>query len=235
MGERSAMAPVLWHCGGRPCWVLALLLAVAASAPSDVQSSFDDGVLDDIGVSEMEDPNTEGEMYHQGAEHMSSEDMQHASKVFDVLFPTDDADDLGESESSQVHSGKEKESLDEARKARSEATKEVLKAKGAAATKKAEEDLKKAERNVEKQKMNVVGKDEFKKEQEKKVEQKLEKAKEEERSARKKILSAKGLEATEEATKEMEKAKAKVEKDKKKAASLGVKEDSGSKSKSSKA
>merc|ERR1711966_15193 len=179
--SRSAMA-----CGGRPCWVLvlALLLAVAASAPSDVQSSFDDGVLDDIGVSEMQDPNTEGDMYHHDADHMSSEDIQHASKVFDVLFPTDDTDDLGESESSQVYNGKEKESLDEARKARSEATKEVLKAKGAAATKKAEEDPKKAERGVEKQKMNVVGKDEFKKEQEKKVEKKLEKAKEEERSAR---------------------------------------------------
>ena len=76
---------------------------------------------------------------------------------------------------------------------------------------------------VEKVKEAVVGKDEMAKQKEKKMEKKLEKAKEQEKDARRSVLKAKGLEATEEATKKMEKAKAKVAKDKKKAEALGMK------------
>merc|ERR1711988_2072903 len=196
-------------------WALALLVAVAAHAPSNTELAFDDGVLDDLGIDAAQSPDIGGNLYHEDAGHMSDEDVQQASKVFDVLYPSDDEGDLGESAGTME--GAAKENLDEARKARSEATKELLKAKGEAATQKAEKDLKKAEQGVEKAKQNV--------------EKKLEKAKEEEREARKKILSAKGLEATEEATKEMEKAKKKVDKDKKKAEALGVKKESSSNSK----
>merc|ERR1711959_689637 len=115
-----------------------------------------------------------------------------------------DENDLGESDS--VQEGVSKEALDGARAAWKEATKELLAAKGSAATKKAEKKLKQAEQGVEKAKENVVGKDEKANQKEKKAEQKLEKAKAEEDSARKKVLNAKGLEATEEATKQMEKA-----------------------------
>merc|ERR1712146_340240 len=188
----------------KAAWALALLVAVAAHAPSNTEMAFDDGVLDDLGIDAAQNPDIGGNLYHEDASHMSDEDVQQASKVFDVLYPSDDEGDLGESAGTME--GAAKENLDEARKARSEATKELLKAKGEAATQKAEKDLKKAEQGVEKAKENVVGKDEYKKEQEQKVEKQLEKAKEEESAARNKILSAKGLEATEEATKEMEEA-----------------------------
>merc|ERR1711939_1140787 len=225
--EVMAMAP---QCRLRLTWFLALLCAVTASAPANIESTFDDGVLDDLSVEDVQDPDGNGQLYHQDTDHMAPEDVQQASKVFDVLFPSYSYGDLGESDNAQATVGAAKENLDEARKARSEATKTLLAAKGGAATKQAEKQLKKAEQGVEKAKENVVGKDEFKKEEEQKVEKKLEKAKDEERSARKKILKAKGLEATEEATKEMEKAKAKVEKDKKKAEALGVKKGDSPKS-----
>merc|ERR1711998_252560 len=141
-------------------WALALLVAVAAHAPSNTELVFDDGVLDDLGIDAAQSPDIGGNLYHEDAGHMSDEDVQQASKVFDVLYPSDDEGDLGESAGTME--GAAKENLDEARKARSEATKELLKAKGEAATQKAEKDLKKAEQGVEKAKQNVVGKDELK-------------------------------------------------------------------------
>merc|ERR1712139_715534 len=190
-------------------------------APREMPTMMDDSVLDDLDVTQLQDDATSAVMYHQDADHMSQRDVHEASAVYDVLYPSSDENDLGESDS--VQEGVSKEALDGARAARKEATKELLAAKGSAATKKAEKKLKQAEQGVEKAKENVVGKDEMAKQKEKKAEQKLEKAKAEEDSARKKVLNAKGLEATEEATKQMEKAKKKVSKDKKKAAALGVK------------
>merc|ERR1712100_64850 len=78
-------------------WVLALLIAVAASAPREVPNMMDDSVLDDLDVSQLQDPDTSGELVHEDADHMTQADMAKASKVYDVLYPSDDDGDLGES------------------------------------------------------------------------------------------------------------------------------------------
>merc|ERR1711935_324710 len=87
---RTSMALSL-QCRLRPCWVLLLVCTVATSAPSNVHVS--DGVLDDISVDELQDPDMSGDMYHQDGDHMSKADVQQASQVFDVLFPTEHGED----------------------------------------------------------------------------------------------------------------------------------------------
>merc|ERR1712070_282657 len=136
-GGAMASAPVRVYC------CLALLCVAAATVPTDIQ---DDGVLDDLDVSQLQDQDISGELFHEDSAHMSDADVSKASKVFDVLYPSDDddEDDLGESEEVQ----EAKESVDAARAARKEATKELLSAKGEAAKQKA----KKMERKIEKAK-----------------------------------------------------------------------------------
>merc|ERR1712046_545197 len=88
-------------------WALALLVAVAAHAPSNTELAFDDGVLDDLGIDAAQSPDIGGNLYHEDAGHMSDEDVQQASKVFDVLYPSDDEGDLGESAGTMEGAAKE--------------------------------------------------------------------------------------------------------------------------------
>merc|ERR1711871_792984 len=192
------------------------LLCLAVSASTDMPS-IDSDVIDDLGIDAMADPGQDGELIHEDSAHMSKQDVRQASEVFDALYPTDEDGDLGEGASIG-------NPLEDARKARKAATKNLLAAKGASATKKAESALKKAEQAVEGAKMSVLGKDGVNREKRRKVAEELNKAKAEEAKARSKVLSAKGLKATEKATAAMEKAKARVKKDKRKAAALGMKE-----------
>merc|ERR1712167_302388 len=130
-----------------------ILLCLAATAVSDTPAALEDGVIDDLGVEALADPDESGEMIHQDENHMSKEDIKSASSVFDVLFPTDEDDeegDLGEG----AEGG---DPLEDARGARKTATKALLAAKGEDATKKAEEVLKGAEQQVEKAKMSSMG------------------------------------------------------------------------------
>merc|ERR1711966_56149 len=109
MGEAMA-------CRLRPTWLLALLCTVVASAPTDLPA-VDDGTLDDLGLDEIQDPNLDGELYHGDSNHMSSTDVKDAAKVFDVLYPSDDDGDLGESDGTGSMSMAAKEdAIDEARK-----------------------------------------------------------------------------------------------------------------------
>merc|ERR1712167_10800 len=192
------------------------LLCLAVSASTDMPS-IDSDVIDDLGIDAMADPGQDGELIHEDSAHMSKQDVRQASEVFDALYPTEEDGDLGEGASIG-------NPLEDARKARKAATKNLLAAKGESATKKAESALKKAEQAVEGAKMSVLGKDGVNKEKKRKVAEELNKAKAEEAKARSKVLSAKGLKATEKATAAMEKAKAKVKKDKREAAALGMKE-----------
>merc|ERR1711871_750333 len=185
------------------------LLCLAVSASTDMPS-IDSDVIDDLGIDAMADPGQDGELIHEDSAHMSEQDVRQASDVFDTLYPTEEDGDLGEGASIG-------NPLEDARKARKAATKNLLAAKGASATKKAESALKKAEQAVEGAKMSVLGKDGVNKEKRRKVAEELNQAKAEEAKARSKVLSAKGLKAT-------EKAKAKVKKDKREAAALGMKE-----------
>merc|ERR1711968_378687 len=185
------------------------LLCLAVSASTDMPS-IDSDVIDDLGIDAMADPGQDGELIHEDSAHMSKQDVRQASEVFDTLYPTEEDGDLGEGASIG-------NPLEDARKARKAATKNLLAAKGESATKKAEQ-------AVEGAKMSVLGKDGVNKEKKRKVAEELNKAKAEEAKARSKVLSAKGLKATEKATAAMEKAKARVKKDKRKAAALGMKE-----------
>merc|ERR1711871_1046531 len=178
------------------------LLCLAVSASTDMPS-IDSDVIDDLGIDAMADPGQDGELIHEDSAHMSEQDVRQASDVFDTLYPTEEDGDLGEGASIG-------NPLEDARKARKAATKNLLAAKGESATKKAESALKKAEQAVEGAKMSVLGKDGVNKEKKRKVAEELNKAKAEEAKARSKVLSAKGLKATEKATAAMEKAKAKV-------------------------
>merc|ERR1711907_10894 len=161
------------------------LLCLAVSASTDMPS-IDSDVIDDLGIDAMADPGQDGELIHEDSAHMSKQDVQQASEVFDALYPTDEDGDLGEGASIG-------NPLEDARKARKAATKNLLAAKGASATKKAESALKKAEQAVEGAKMSVLGKDGVNKEKRRKVAEELNKAKAEEAKARSKVLSAKGL------------------------------------------
>merc|ERR1711968_212133 len=187
-------------------------LCLAVSASTDMPS-IDSDVIDDLGIDAMADPGQDGELIHEDSAHMSKQDVRQASEVFDTLYPTEEDGDLGEGASIG-------NPLEDARKARKAATKNLLAAKGESATKKAESALKKAEQAVEGAKMSVLGKDGVNKEKKRKVAEELNKAKAEEAKARSKVLSAKGLKATA----AMEKAKARVKKDKRKAAALGMTE-----------
>merc|ERR1711871_1493136 len=190
------------------------LLCLAVSASTDMPS-IDSDVIDDLGIDAMADPGQDGELIHEDSAHMSEQDVRQASDVFDTLYPTEEDGDLGEGASIG-------NPLEDARKARKAATKNLLAAKGESATKEAESALKKAEQAVEGAKMSVLGKDGVNKEKKRKVGEELNKAKAEEAKARSKVMSAKGLKATEKATAAMEKAK--VKKDKREAAALGMKE-----------
>jgi len=197
------------------------LLCLSATAMSDSPSTFEDGVIDDLGIDALVDPDENGEMIHEDSNHMSKADVASASKVFDVLFPTEDDDDehgdLGEGASVG-------NPLEDARSARKEATKALLAAKGEGATKKAEETLKSAEQGVEKAKMSSLGSGAVTEAKKKAVAEGLSRAEAQESSARNKVLSAKGMKETEAATNSLESAKTKVEKEKEKAAALGMKQ-----------
>merc|ERR1712054_440164 len=140
----------------RACW-LAVLVSVVSTGLSRESASLDDGILDDLSVDRIQDPGLDGSVFHQDEKHMAPEDMARASKVFDVLFGTDDEPSLGESAGNSAQAV-----------ARKQATKALLKAKSSSATKKAEKALKRADKAVKKAKMKVVGKNKFKKLQKKK-------------------------------------------------------------------
>merc|ERR1711871_445291 len=107
------------------------LLCLAVSASTDMPS-IDSDVIDDLGIDAMADPGQDGELIHEDSAHMSKQDVRQASEVFDALYPTDEDGDLGEGASIG-------NPLEDARKARKAATKNLLAAKGASATNKAEE------------------------------------------------------------------------------------------------
>merc|ERR1719478_402003 len=151
------------------------LLCLAVSASTDMPS-IDSDVIDDLGIDAMADPGQDGELIHEDSAHMSKQDVRQASEVFDALYPTDEDGDLGEGASIG-------NPLEDARKARKAATKNLLAAKGASATKKAESALKKAEQAVEGAKMSVLGKDGVNKEKRRKVAEELNQAKAEEAKA----------------------------------------------------
>merc|ERR1719178_197579 len=107
---------------------LAVLLAVAGTGTSLERASLDDGMLDDLSVDEMQDSNMDDSLYHEDESHMSSGDVEHASKVFDTIFGKDD---LGESAEASAQ-----KALNKARKVRRKATKALMKATSVKATKK---------------------------------------------------------------------------------------------------
>merc|ERR1712216_179664 len=119
----------------RACW-LAVLAAVVSTGVGRDSATLDDGILDDLSVERIEDPSTDGSVFHEDEEHMAPEDVARAGKLFDVLFGKDKEPRLGESAEDSARVSAEK-ALSSARKARKKATKALLKAKSSAATKKA--------------------------------------------------------------------------------------------------
>merc|ERR1712167_565758 len=101
------------------------LLCLAVSASTDMPS-IDSDVIDDLGIDAMADPGQDGELIHEDSAHMSKQDVRQASEVFDALYPTEEDGDLGEGASIG-------NPLEDARKARKAATKNLLAAKGESA------------------------------------------------------------------------------------------------------
>merc|ERR1712100_672349 len=137
------------------------LVLLVVSGTSDSQLTFDDNVIDDLGVDALGSPDTDGMLVHEDSEHMSKADVKQASEVYDTLFPTEEDGDLGESDSIG-----EENPLETARAARKQATKTLLAATGEDATRK-------AEAAVESAKMSSLGKGEYQKQQKAKVEREL--------------------------------------------------------------
>merc|ERR1711988_928842 len=225
MGSTPGGMAVLGRADAACCLVLLFAVAVTGDVRENIVGGADDTLLADLSVDQFQDPDMDGEIFHSDTAHMSKEDVDRASKVYDILFPSHDgATDLGESTETWTESLAEAEKgLNSARKQRRQATKKLLSAKSVAATKKAQKQLKLANKSVTKAKLKVVGKKNFAKLQEKKAVSKLKKEKRKAKKARKKILKAKGLKATMKAEKKFAKAMKKVKKDKRKVASMGTK------------
>merc|ERR1719247_1031668 len=145
-----------------------VLLCLAATAVSDTPAALEDGVIDDLGVEALADPDESGEMIHQDENHMSKEDIKSASSVFDVLFPTDEDEEVLKGAEQQVEKAKmssmggdavkeEKKksvanALSRAEAQESKARDKILAAKGLKETEAATEQLDKAKAKVEKDK-----------------------------------------------------------------------------------
>merc|ERR1712046_16673 len=115
--------------------------------PEGIGYDRGDGMLDDLSVQQLQDPGTDGKLYHEDSGHMSKEDLKKADKVFDTLFPTgsDSQSELGEGLGSEMQETALK-SLSSARAKRKQATKALLKAKSVSGTKAAQMSLKAAQK-----------------------------------------------------------------------------------------
>merc|ERR1711966_453644 len=180
------------------CIVVLFAMGITANMPEGLSYDSNDGMLDDLSVQQLQDPGTDGELFHGDSNHMSKEDLQKAGKVFDTLFPAegDDSDsELGEGLGAEMQDTALK-SLSNARAKRKQATKALLKAKSVAGTKAAQKALKAAKKQVAQAKLKVVGKQGVTKMKAKVAANKLRKDKKKEKLARKQILKATGLKAT---------------------------------------
>merc|ERR1712100_719424 len=65
------------------------LVLLVVSGTSDSQLTFDDNVIDDLGVDALGSPDADGMLVHEDSEHMSKADVKQASDVYDTLFPTE--------------------------------------------------------------------------------------------------------------------------------------------------